>query len=46
MEKKINEGINYNISMELNSLNNTNMKVNRTIVFEKGDLTESKKKYQ
>ena len=42
--KKINEGINYNISMELNSLNNTNMKVNRTIVFEKGDLTESKKK--
>ena len=32
--------------MELNSLNNTNMKVNRTIVFEKGDLTESKKKYQ
>ena len=44
--KKINEGINYNISMELNSLNNTNMKVNRTIVFEKGDLTESKKKYQ
>ena len=42
--KKINEGINYNISMELNSLNNTNMKVNRTIVFEKGELTESKKK--
>ena len=42
--KKINEGINYNISMELNSLNNTNMKVNRTIVFEKGDLTERKKK--
>jgi len=42
--KKINEGINYNISMELNSLNNSNMKVNRTIVFEKGDLHESKKK--
>mgnify|MGYP002624381630 FL=1 len=42
--KKINEGINYNISMELISLNNTNMKVNRTIVFEKGSLTESKKK--
>ena len=42
--KKINEGIHYNISMELNSLNNTNMKVNRTIVFEKGTLTDSKKK--
>ena len=42
--KKINEGINYNISLELNSLNNTNMKVNRTMVFEEGTLTESKKK--
>ena len=41
--KKINEGINYNISMELNSLEN-NMKVNRTIVFEKGTPSESKKK--
>ena len=42
--KKINEGIQYNISMELNSIENNNMKVNRTIVFEKGTLTESKKK--
>ena len=42
--KKINEGIHYNISMELNSLNDTNMKVNRTIVFEKGTVSESKKK--
>ena len=41
--KKINEGINYNISMELNSLEN-NMTVNRTIVFEKGTLSETKKK--
>ena len=41
--KKINEGINYNLSMELNSLEN-NMKVNRTIVFEKGTPSESKKK--
>ena len=41
--KKINEGINYNISMELNSLEN-NMTVNRTIVFEKGTPSESKKK--
>ena len=41
--KKINEGINYNLSMELNSLEN-NMKVNKTIVFEKGTPSESKKK--
>ena len=41
--KKINEGINFNISMELNSLEN-NKKVNRTIVFEKGTPLETKKK--
>ena len=41
--KKINEGINFNISMELNSLEN-NKKVNRTIVFEKGTPLEIKKK--
>ena len=42
--KKINEGINFNISVELNNLNDTNMKVNRTSVFEKGTIFESKKK--
>ena len=40
---KINEGIHYNISIELNNLNNT-MKVNRTIVFKKGTLPETKQK--
>ena len=42
--KKINEGINFNISLELNSLDKNNMKVNRTSVFEKGTLFENKKK--
>ena len=42
--KKINEGINYNISMELNSLENNTMKVNRTIVFRKGTSYETKQK--
>ena len=42
--KKIKEGINYNISIEMNTLENNTMKVNRTIVFEKGTENENKKK--
>ena len=42
--KKIIEGINYNIYIEMNTLENDTMKVNRTLVFEKGTEFESKKK--
>ena len=42
--KKINEGINHNISLELNSLENNTMKANRTTVFPKGTFYETKEK--